>query len=153
MLLRTHLAFSILIILILMPYADNKIIFIAFALLSTLIPDIDTAFSSIGNKAYARIVQVFVKHRGLIHSLTMAIILSLAIAILFPLASLGFFVGYSSHVILDSFTKDGIQPFWPIKSQSRGFIKTGGKIEDSLFLTLAMISLGLIFFKILLLFR
>ena len=56
----------------------------------------------------------------------------------------GFFMGYSVHLIADSFTKSGIQPFWPLKTRSKGPISTGGKIEDSIFVFLVLVDAMLI---------
>jgi len=140
MLLRTHLMFAILIIIIFIMHVNNKIIFPIMVLVATLLPDLDSGFSTMGRKWYAKPLQLFVRHRGVIHSLTIAIVLSVIIAIFFPVASLGFFIGYSVHIITDSFTKEGVQPFWPLKIKSNGFIRTGGRIEDSIFLSLILIN-------------
>ena len=71
MLLRTHLAFGILIITLLINYVNNKFIFIGMALVATILPDIDTGFSNLGDSILFRPLQLFVKHRGIIHSLTL----------------------------------------------------------------------------------
>ena len=55
----------------------------------------------------------------------------------------GFFIGYSIHLILDSFTRDGIQPFWPLKTRSSGFIASGGRIEETLFFSLILLDVFL----------
>jgi len=55
-----------------------------------------------------------------------------------------FFIGYSVHLICDSFTKEGIQPFWPFKGRSKGFITTGGRVEDSLFVGLVLLDVLLV---------
>jgi len=91
-----------------------------------------------------RPLQFFVKHRGVIHSFTTGIVLSVLLAFFWPVASLGFFIGYSVHLICDSFTKEGIQPFWPLRARSKGFIATGGRIEDSLFVFLVLVDAVLI---------
>ena len=110
---------------------------------ATIIPDLDCGFSSYGKHLIFRPLQFFVKHRGIVHSFTTAIVLSIVLSVFYPIASFGFFVGYSVHLIVDSFTKKGIQPFWPLKIRSSGFIASGGKVEESLFFSLIFIDIGL----------
>ncbi len=144
MLLRTHLAFAVLMIILFVEHVNNKLVFVSLLLLATILPDLDSPFSSWGRHLIFRPLQFFVKHRGIVHSFTFAVVGSIALSIFWPVAALGFFVGYSVHLICDSFTKDGIQPFWPIRAKSSGFISTGGRIEDSLFLTMILVDILLI---------
>jgi len=144
MLLRTHLAFGILMIILFLHHVNSKIIFIAMVLVATVLPDLDSGFSSWGRHWIFKPLQIFVKHRGIIHSFTAGIVFSVLLAVFWPVASLGFFVGYSVHLICDSFTKQGIQPFWPLRVRSRGFISSGGRIEDSLFVFLVVVDIMLI---------
>lgn len=144
MLLRTHLAFGILMIILFVQHVNNKLIFIGMVLLATVLPDLDSGFSSWGRHLIFRPMQFFVKHRGVIHSLTTGVVLSVLLAVFWPVASLGFFIGYSVHLICDSLTKEGIQPFWPLRARSKGFIATGGRIEDSIFVFLVLLDAILI---------
>ena len=146
MLLRTHLAFGILMIILFVQHVNNKLIFMVMILVATVLPDLDSGFSSWGRHLIFRPLQFFVKHRGIIHSFTLAIVISIVLSMFWPVVSLGFFIGYSVHLICDSFTKEGIQPFWPLKSRSSGFITTGGRIEDSIFVGLILLDLILIVF-------
>jgi membrane-bound metal-dependent hydrolase YbcI (DUF457 family) len=141
MLLKTHLALGFLIALLFIPHVPNPAIFTILVLLTTYLPDIDTGFSTIGTKWYAKPLQWFVKHRGIIHSFTAATVLSLLVSFIWPRAALGVFLGYSVHLIADSFTKEGIQPFWPLKRKTNGFIRTGSSIEETLFMSLILIDL------------
>jgi len=141
MLLRTHLAFAVLMIILFIEHVNNKLVFVSLVLVATVLPDLDSPFSSWGRHLIFRPLQVFVKHRGIIHSFTFGIAASVALAIFWPVAALGFFAGYSIHLICDSFTKDGIQPFWPLRSRSSGFITSGGRVEDSLFLAIVLIDI------------
>ncbi len=144
MLLRTHLAFAVLMIALFVKHVNNQWIFIVMVLIATILPDLDTGFSSWGRHWIFRPLQFFVKHRGISHSLTTAILLSILLAVFWPFLSLGFFIGYSVHILLDSFTKDGVQPFWPLKTRSSGFISSGGRIEDSIFVFLILVDVVLI---------
>lgn len=141
MLLRTHVMFAIFMILVFINYVSNKWVFVAMVLVATIVPDLDSGFSSYGRHLIFRPLQFFTKHRGILHSITTAAILSFLIAVWFPVASFGFFIGYSIHVISDSFTKDGVQPFWPLKWKSNGPISSGGRIEESLFIFMVIINI------------
>jgi membrane-bound metal-dependent hydrolase YbcI (DUF457 family) len=136
MLKRTHLALGALVALFLLPYVENKWIFVPIVLVASLLPDVDTAFSTAGRNFLSRGLQMFVKHRGVIHSLTFAVVVSLGLAFFWPVGALPFFLGYSFHLLADSFTPEGIKPFWPIKSVVKGRIRTGGRIEDTVFIVL-----------------
>jgi len=146
MLLRTHLAFGILLIILFIQHVNDKLIFIAMVLVATVLPDLDTGFSSWGRHWIFRPLQFFVKHRGVIHSLTVGTFISILLAVFWPVGSFGFFVGYSAHLVCDSFTKEGIPIFWPLKTKSKGFISSGGRIEDSIFVFLVLIDLILVAF-------
>ncbi|MBT3405473.1 metal-dependent hydrolase [archaeon] len=144
MLIKTHLMVSLLLALLLLPFVEYKLIFLVFVFVATYIPDVDSRFSSMGHKKVARVLQFFTKHRGVIHSFTFLLVITLILVLFFPIVSLGFFVGYSSHLLADSFTIDGIRPFYPLKNISRGGIATGGVFEKTLFISLFLINLVLI---------
>ena len=146
MLLRTHLVFAVLMIIVFIQQVSNKFVFAGLVLVATVLPDIDSGFSSWGRHLIFRPLQFFTKHRGILHSFTFAVVVSIVLALIWPIASLGFFIGYSVHLICDSFTKDGIQPFWPLRVRSSGPIKSGGRIEDSLFIILILIDVLLFLF-------
>ena len=133
MMLKTHLAVGIFFILVLLPHVSSKVIFVAVAIVATLLPDVDSAFSTVGGMKGFRPVQAFSKHRGFFHSLTFCILFSVLLALFLPVLSLGFFLGYSVHLFTDSFTKEGIQPFWPYKGKSSWHFRTGGITETGIF--------------------
>jgi len=143
MLIKTHLAITVFFILLLISAVEYKLIFIVFALLATYVPDIDSRFSTLGSKKIARVLQFFTKHRGAIHSFTFLLVLTFGIALFFPIASLGFFVGYASHLIADCFTLDGIKPFYPSKAVSRGTVATGGVVEKGILFTFIVLDIAL----------
>jgi len=134
--LRTHLAITVLAVLLFLQHISGvfgKSVFVVVALAATYIPDIDTAFSTIGRFKGARIIQFFVKHRGLFHSFTFCILVSAVLAFSFPILALPFFLGYGLHLFADSFTVEGIKPFWPSHKSSNWVVRTGGISETSLF--------------------
>ncbi|MBS3092392.1 metal-dependent hydrolase [Candidatus Pacearchaeota archaeon] len=150
--LKTHLAISIFVILLFLPYISediNKIIFAFTAFIATFIPDVDIRFSKAGKIPFTGILRFFTKHRGMVHSLTLCLIISVIIALFFPILAFGFFTGYSTHLIADSFTKMGIKPFWPLKFEVKGWITTGSKIERGIFYV--FVALDLVLFTIYLL--
>lgn len=139
MMLKTHLALSAVVALLFLSKISNKLMFLAVIFVATLIPDIDTGFSTAGKNIFFKPLQFFVKHRGIFHSFTFCIIVSFVLAYFWPALSLPFFLGYGFHLFLDSFTKDGIMVFWPWKKTSTGIFKTGGRMETSLFIFLLVI--------------
>ena len=145
MIWRTHLAITVFAILIFIPHINYPLIFSVVALFASLLVDVDNYCSLIGNRNIARPLQFFTKHRGIIHSLTFAIVLSLLISVFSPKLALPFFVGYGIHVFVDSFTKDGVQPFWPYKGESRGVLRTGSQSEAVLFLLFVLLDLFMAF--------
>lgn len=144
MIWKTHLAISIAAALCLFAHVTNPALFLAITLASGFFPDIDSRFSRIGRKKILRPVQWTFDHRGVIHSYTLCVLLSLALAFVFPIAALPFFLGYSLHLFADSFTPQGIKPFWPLKAVSKGVVTTGGKFEKMIFYSFVVIDLILI---------
>jgi len=142
--IRTHLAITAFFILLFLPHVYNPALFIFVAVIATLIPDIDSGFSTLGKKGIFRILQFFTKHRGIIHSFSFCLVISFILAFIFPSISLAFFLGYALHLIADSFTQEGITPFWPYSKTSGGIIRTGGRIESSLFLIFVVLDLVLL---------
>ena len=149
MLYRTHVALTLLFILALVPHVTHPLVFALIALVSSFLVDIDTTNSHIGQKIYFRPLQWFVKHRGFIHSFTFCILISAVLAFFIPLAAFGFFIGFSSHLLGDALTLDGIRPFWPSTLEVKGFIRTGGVREHVVFACIGIIDilLSIIYFN------
>lgn len=144
MLIKTHLIITAFFVLLLLPFVSHKIVFIVLAMLATYIPDIDLENSKLGKKKIFRPLQVFVKHRGFFHSFTFLFFVTFIFVFFIPIISLGFFVGYASHLFADSFTLSGISPFWPFYKRAQGKVKTGGLTESSIFLIFLLIDLVLV---------
>lgn len=144
MLIRTHLSITLFFILLFISQVQSKFVFVVVALISTFIPDIDSKFSAFGRKKLLRVFQFFIRHRGLFHSFSFLIIITLFFALFFPIVALPFFLGYGLHLFADSFNVMGIKPFYPYKKKSSGRIKTGGKSETIVFLAFFIIDLGLL---------
>ncbi len=133
MLIKTHLVITLFLVLLLMPYVAYPVWFLAIALVATYLPDIDTKSSKLGHYWFFRPLQWFSRHRGMAHSFSFLIFLSLLFALFIPLLALPFFVGYGCHLLADSFTVEGIKPFYPSKKMSCGNVVTGSILETNIF--------------------
>jgi len=144
MLFRTHFAFALFIYLIFFNFLGvgfyDKIIFGVFLLIATLFVDIDSTKSKLGSYWIFRPFQLFFSHRGMIHSLLIAFVISLVIYSFSVAAGVGFFVGYFNHLFLDFFTKRGIHLFWPIYKNKFSLIgfSSGGIFEEIIFVLLLL---------------
>lgn len=136
MLFRTHIIFSLAVYLLLRNFLYMPAWVVFFVLFAAAFVDIDIKNSRFGNRWYFRPLQWLTKHRGFLHSFVAAVFLSLVVASFSRWAGFGFFVGYVSHLFLDSLTKSGVCLFWPIKGKIRGFVKSGGIFEDVVFVLL-----------------
>lgn len=148
MLIRTHIAITIFGILILIQNVNHKTVFVVAALLAAFIPDADSENSAMGRKSPSKFFQFFTKHRGIAHSFIFLILITLGMVFIFPAVALGFFLGYGLHLFADSFTKNGITPFYPFsKAKSKGRVTTGGKFEIIIFIVFAAADLFLGYVK------
>jgi inner membrane protein len=148
MLIKTHLVIGLFGILLFLPFVEGKIVFVLVTLIATLLPDVDSAYSTLGHKRFFGFLQFFVKHRGILHSFTFLIFLTIIFLFFVPVLALGFFLGYSLHLFADSFTKEGIIFFFPFKAKSVGKIKTGGRIETVIFVLFLMINILLVLIRL-----
>jgi len=144
MLIKTHLAITLFGILILISSVENKVIFVLVAILATYLADIDSKYSTIGKYKVLRPLQFFIQHRGITHSFSFLILVTIFLALFFPVIALGFFLGYGLHLFADSFTPEGIKPFYPLRKVSKGKIKTGSRTETIVFVFFVIADLGLI---------
>ena len=144
MMFKTHLVIGIFIALLFLPIVNYKIFFIAGVLICTFLPDIDMSQSYLGKHKIFRPIQWFVKHRGLFHSFTFAVVIALIFAFYWPILALPFFLGYSGHLIADSLTPEGIRPIWPFKDEVKWRIRTDGKVERVLFYSVIFVNILLL---------
>ena len=143
---RTHIVIGLAIALYFLPYINHKVLFLPIVLLASLLPDIDSSYSYLGSKPYFRPLQFFASHRGFIHSYTLCIFLLFILIYFYPPLGLPFFLGYSFHLFADSFTIEGIAPFWPFKANSNGIVSTGGVLDNTIFSVFAIIDIALVIF-------
>jgi len=147
MLIKTHLAITLFLALLFVPFVSYPLLFLAVALIATYLPDIDSKNSKIGNHFILRPFQWFAEHRGFVHSFTFLILITIGLVLFLPLFALPLFLGYSSHLIADSFTLEGIKPFYPIKKTSSGSILTGSIFETNVFIVFILVDIFLIVVK------
>lgn len=148
MLLKTHYAIVVFFILLFLPSVEHKFVFVIVALIATQLPDIDSRYSRIGRRRVARVLQWFTKHRGVIHSFTFLISVTFILILFFPVLGFGFFLGYGVHLLSDSFTIQGIRPFYPSKLSSSGRVRTGGRIEAGLLVLFVFLDVVLFFIRV-----
>jgi len=138
MLGRTHMAFGLLCALIFLPIIQPRyeMVFIGIVVLGSLLPDIDERRSKISRKIplIATLLSFFVKHRGIFHSLFMALPLSALIWWFSPTSGYALFIGYCSHLVTDGMTVQGVNFLHPVMTlRMKGPLKTGSFIELILF--------------------
>jgi len=145
MLWKTHVAFGILSALAVLPFLmpANLFLFFSVVILSSILPDIDHTKSKISSKIpiIPSIIQLFFKHRGIIHSLPfMALVAYIVNIFLGRELAIAFLVGFLSHLIADGLTISGINflhPFAQLRLQ--GFVETGSITETFFFILLIFI--------------
>ena len=145
MLFKTHVAMTLFAVLFLFEHVEYTFAFIVISLISGVLPDIDSGFSTLGKRRIFKPVQILTHHRGFFHSLTFCIGISALLAFYFPIYALPFFLGYGLHLFADSFTVEGIRPFWPLKIESKGRLRVGSAFEGALFIGFCIIDVVLIF--------
>jgi len=152
---KTHAVFGFLCGLFFFSYfADSlldKLLFFLFVFLGSVFPDIDISTSWF-NRTFklGRLVSTVTKHRGIFHSLFVAVPLSYLLFLWSHLFALAFFVGYMSHLLIDGLNHAGINFIHPFsKFHLHGFIETGSVAETLLFIFLlvaVLLRVKLVFF-------
>ena len=145
----THAAFALLCYYLIAYFAElpfNAPMVLILLVAGSLLPDIDHPRAFLSRQFYllrhsSRGVSKFVVHRGIVHSLLAALVATAVawiIAIFYPwetLVVIGFFLGFISHLAVDSLNPAGItwlQPF--SKARIKDGIRTGSVMEKLLFL-------------------
>ncbi len=144
MLSKTHLAIGMFAAVFFLPHMNNKFVFFVIVLISSVLADIDSAFSMVGKNRLFRIIQFFTKHRGIFHSFSFCLIASVFLAFFYPVFAFPFFLGYGLHLIADSWTVEGIRPFWPLKMKASGKLRVGGVVEHTIFVVLVIVDILLL---------
>ena len=140
----THLAFFGIIALPLLNILpiENTLIFLTAGCLFALFPDIDQSNSKVGK--HIKPIGFFMKHRGIMHTIWIPLAFA---ALSFPFSpdiAFALFLGYTSHLVADAFTKEGVRFIYPIKVRAKGFIAVGSIGEKMLFTILLFIVLYMV---------
>lgn len=118
--------------------ARTAALYVGVAGIGALLPDIDSYKSFIGRKAPVSVAINFIAgHRGVLHSLIAGIaaagLFFLGMKLKFPVfagLTVPFFIGYLSHLTLDTFNPSGVPWLWPLPWRLRlPLICTGGFLE------------------------
>ena len=141
---KTHVAFGIFFSLLLfrVVHIENPALFVIIASFFALLPDIDQSRSKVVMKV--RPLSLVLKHRGLMHSIWIPMIL---ILVVYPISfdiSLAIFIGYFSHLLTDGFTKRGVKFIWPIGWKTKGYVTTGGKMEHTILMLISLLIFWLV---------
>ena len=121
---------------------NSAILFLTITTISSIIPDIDIATSFISRKTrtatYA--ISYFFKHRGIIHSILVPIVIFAVIYTINTQIASAILIGYVSHIMIDSLTKTGVQPFLPVTNyRIKGIMRTGGLADFMIFIFLIIL--------------
>ena len=140
-----------------------------FSSIGGLLPDIDQSASEIWHTipyvghAAGKIVDPFLEHRNITHSLLGMLLVSVGLFFLFrlfpsywgietPIVLIATMAGYASHLLFDSITVEGIPLFWPAqwmvgippKPFEGGRVMTGKWFENLVVFPLVNIALVLL---------
>ena len=144
MMATTHLLFGFLFglfgIQFLHPY--NQVLFMILVLFGSLLPDIDHPRSKLGRKV--KFVSWLFEHRGFTHSIYALILVALISNSLTSNLNntYGLLIGFMSHLVADSLSKEGVMFFHPLsKAKIRGIITTGSAAEYVLFVFLLALTI------------
>jgi inner membrane protein len=144
MIFSTHIAFGLMLATFFSGYLDitNKTVFFIVLLFSSVLPDIDLYNSKIGKKVrpLSFLLNIFFGHRKIFHSLLFSLIISFLISLFNVEIAMAFFIGYASHLIIDSLTPKGTMPLYPLSNKKiKGFIDTGSFSDYILFFLFVVI--------------
>lgn len=138
MLTKTHLAVGAFFMLLLLGHVIHTWTYVLVFIAATMLPNIDSFLS--GHTSFImRPMRLFFKKRGFLHSFTFCFMITGLLAWFWPIIAFPFFLGYGIHLLLDSWTTEGIKPFWPLRAVSKGRMQTGGSLEHMVFYTFIII--------------
>jgi membrane-bound metal-dependent hydrolase YbcI (DUF457 family) len=144
MLLKTHIAVGIAAALYFLPHMNDKLIFAPTVLVASILPEIgNILFAKKGHK-YMKVFKSKNPLGGITRTYTTCILVSIILAVIYPILAFPFFLGYSFNLFLNTFSTEGIRPFWPLKNKTSGHIATGGNIDLTIFILFLIFDLALV---------
>ena len=141
MLSKTHIVIGLFFMLFFISSVVHVFTYVLVFVIATLLPNLDKFLSFKPFK-----LNNSVRKRGFFHSFTFCLIITALLTWFIPIASFPFFLAYGTHLIVDSWTVEGIKPFWPLKYISKGSVKTGGHFENILFYSFVVADLVMVWF-------
>lgn len=143
MMFKTHLAFGFLLAIFSLNYipAESQFIFAFIVLAASALPDVDHPNSKLGSKV--KPIAWLFDHRGFFHSL-FAIAIFTGVFYLITgsvIYSIAFLIGYASHIMLDSLSVAGIQPFAPLlRFRLKGIFHCNAAYDYAFFMVISIIA-------------
>lgn len=142
---KTHLVFGLFFGLLFVNLfnVSNKILFLGIVAIASLFPDIDAKRSVLSSK----LINWLFGHRKLFHSIWPLVVFYLVFNKILKLNLIGsaLIIGYGSHLLSDTFNKEGTRFFYPLKLKQQGFIRAGSFLEWLFFiLFLILVIIGII---------
>lgn len=131
MLNKTHIAIGFFFMLFFINKVTHVWTYIFVFALATLLPNLDRGISF--KKSQNQGKPLSNRKRSLLHSFTFCLIVTFALAWFLPTMAFPFFLAYGTHLIVDSWTTEGIRPFWPAKYMAKGSVRQGGSVEHMIF--------------------
>lgn len=146
---RTHLVTSLALTLPVMAATDTLSVgAVAAVSLGALFPDIDEPYSWIGcrTRGISDLINKLFGHRGMTHTVMGVLVIAITVSMMMSIFNLpfilGFYfvVGYSLHLVEDSFSKSGIKWLLPFSTKSyqsglgKIYYRTGSWIENFILL-------------------
>lgn len=133
-------------------------VFIQFCVLGGVLPDLDCPTSKVGRilPTVSKAIKYIFGHRGFMHTPCFIMICIIIYVISqsiysfenYNVAFLGLMIGYSWHILCDSFTKAGIRMFYPLSKKTLSFtwFKSGKKGELVVALLLLVLIVSLFYY-------
>lgn len=147
MLLKTHLAVGLAVAFYFLPHVQNRLAFVVIVLFASVLPDLESEILLDKHKK----IKLFgmIGKNSFLHTYTACLIATGLFAFFAPIVALPFFLGYSFHLAVDAFSREGIAPFWPFTTKrASGKITPGGHVDYAVF-SLSLIFAALMLIKIL----
>ena len=150
MMAATHAAFAVLCYYVIAYFARlpiDSLMVLTFLIIGSLLPDIDHPRTFFIQQLYlfkhSKRLGKFVMHRGILHSILATLIATAVVWViavsyhLETLAVMCFFLGFISHLAIDSLNPAGIRWLQPFsKAKIKGEIRTGSALEKFLFVVI-----------------
>lgn len=140
MMMKTHLLVGLGAALYFLPHVTNKMFFLPAVLIASALPELGDVLST----SRHRVVKKASWLSTIIKTYTLCLVITFFLAFFYPLFALPFFLGYSFHLFLDTFTHEGVHPFWPLGKRVTGKVATGGSIDRTIMLVFIFVDFGLL---------